>query len=418
MARKLNKANNGIAIAVVCILLIGIFLPFTQAGVIDRVDGFDKGPSYTNVVPIKKVTFVGYDEDSYLDDYAYLAAVPTAVFKDQNSNRLFSNPLLFYQDEHEYEDERERSLNARQGLDYFMEDWMQYSNGKLDQMTLINVEENKVSQWGSNQVTTIESENPFSIAKQLALNEWSYSDDAVVAVIDADEFEKPEFEFSSVMEDTISNDKEILTKTFYTEQLDKLNPRPHEYEVPEGYKYFKARTWWASRWIGTPAKAALPLHVNVTIPAADPDTQFYCEYEGERMQVAVTQGWNIGGMDREKTEAYIYNSGRWYLTLTDIPTFGPFGFSGTAGTLLERIRNMIGGVTYQTDITLYPGIEKEIPEAPPFGCRDATFKLTWDNPSAKLGLTILGPYGEEILTSSSEDQDYQEIHLDQLGELL
>jgi len=415
MAKKLGKSNSFIAASVVAILLSVTLVPLALATNVDRIQGFDKGPSYKPVVPVKKITFVGYDEETYLDDYAYLAAVPTAVFRSED--KLFSNPLLFYQDEYPIEDDKERSLNARQGLDYFMEDWMRYSNGRLDKMTLINVPMNKLdSTWKSKEYDLIESESPYDIAARLALNEWSYSDGAVVAVIE-NEFEKPGFELSSEIEDTITSDKEIITKSFFTDQLDKLNPRPHDYEVPQGYKYFKARTWWSSLWFGTPQKSALPLHINATVPTADPDTQFYCQYDNDWMQVAVTQGWNIGGMDREKTEAYIYNSGKWYLTVTDIPTFGPFGFAGRTGKIIDVLRNMLKGTTYQTDITLYPGFEKEIPEAPPFGCRDATFKLTWDNPSAKLGLTILGPYGEEIMTSSSEDQDYQEIHLDQLGEL-
>ena len=113
--------------------------------------------------------------------------------------------------------------------------------------------------------------------------------------------------------------------------------------------------------------------------------------------MAATQGWNIGGMDKEKTAAYIYNPGKWYFTLTDIPTFGER--FGKYGKLVDIIRNMIKGVRYQTDITLYPGTEHEIPDAPPFGCRDATFRLTWDNPSVKLGLTVLGPHGEEIFST-------------------
>jgi len=413
MVKISKKMNNGIALAVVCIMLLGAFLPFAQADVVDRVDGFDKGPSYTNVVPIKRVTIVNYDEDSYLDDYAYLAAIPTAVFKDQTSDRLFSNPLLFYQDEYEYEDDIERSLNPYQGFSYFMDDWKEYSNN-FNEMTLINVDENKVSKWSSNsnQVTEINSENPYSLAKQIALNDWSYSDNAVIAVID-DEFEKPDYEFSSEVTGTIDTGKEVITKNFETEQLDKLNPRSHEFDVPEGYKYLKARTWWASFYLGTAEKSALPLHINMTLPTADPDTQFYCDYEGKRMQVAVTQGWNIGGMDKEKTETYIYNSGRWYLSVTDIPTFA----AGKTGKLIDVLRNMIKGATYQTDITLHPGVEEEIPDSPPFGCRDATFKLTWDDPSVNLGLSIIGPYGEEVMSSSEGGQDYQEIHLDQLGEL-
>jgi len=90
MAKLSNKVNKYMALLVFCIMLFGAFLPFAQADTSDRAIGFDKGPSYTNVVPMKKVTFVNYNEDSLLDDYAYLASVPTAVFKDQDpdQNRL------------------------------------------------------------------------------------------------------------------------------------------------------------------------------------------------------------------------------------------------------------------------------------------------------------------------------------------
>ncbi|MCJ7697404.1 MAG: hypothetical protein MUO73_03635, partial [Thermoplasmata archaeon] len=63
-------------------------------------NGFAKGVSWKPVVPMKKTTFVNFDENGILDDYAYLAAVPTTVFHDPEGNRLFSNPLLFYQDEY------------------------------------------------------------------------------------------------------------------------------------------------------------------------------------------------------------------------------------------------------------------------------------------------------------------------------
>jgi len=158
-------------------------VPITLATDVNRIKGIDKGPSYLPVVTLKKTTMVNFDEDTYLDDYAYLAAVPTAVFDD--GNKLFSNPLLFYQDEYPVEEDKERSLDARQGLDYFMEDWMGYCNGQLDQMTLINVPKNKLdSSWKAKDYTLIEGTDPYTIANDLALSEWSYSDDAVIAVID------------------------------------------------------------------------------------------------------------------------------------------------------------------------------------------------------------------------------------------
>ena len=154
------------------------------------IKGFDKGPSYLPVVPFKKVTLVNYDEEKPLDDYAFVAAVPTAVFKDQKFNRLFSHPLLYYQDERRVEDDRERSLNARQGLDYFMEDWMSCCSNKLDEIIAINIPRGKLEQWGARKYTLINSDSPFEIAKKLALHDWSHSNNAVVTIIE-EKYENP-----------------------------------------------------------------------------------------------------------------------------------------------------------------------------------------------------------------------------------
>ena len=214
MVKKKIKLSNFIAISVICVILGTAIVPITLATDVNRIKGIDKGPSYLPVVPLKKTTMVNFDEDTYLDDYAYLAAVPTAVF--QSDDKLFSHPLLFYQDEYPVEDDKERSLNARQGIDYFMEDWMAYSNGKLDKMTLINVPMNKLdSTWKAKEYDVIESDNPYDIAARLALNEWSYSDDAVIAVID-EEFKNLENDVSGTLTGTLVVNKDIKSEHFKT----------------------------------------------------------------------------------------------------------------------------------------------------------------------------------------------------------
>ena len=422
MGVRTDKIKLLICLVFVNILLINLLIPISQATDEIYVEGFDKGPSALPVVPMKKVTFVQYDNETLLDDYAYLAAVPTAVFK--YDDKLFSQPLLFYEDELPIKEEKDLSLNARQGINYFMEDWMSFCNGNteplryLDQMTLINVPENNLEKsWKAENTVSIEEDNPYSIANELALRDWSYSDDAVISVID-EEFPKPNNVLNSEVKGTLSNNKDIVKLSFFTNELDNIVPRFHEFEVPEGYKYLKSRTWWACYQIGTPSGSALPIGIHVAIPTADPDSQIYCKYNDEWMLVAVTQGWNIGGMDKERTEAYVYNSGPWRLGITDIPTFALGDRIERYGSIVNILKNMIKGVTYQTDITLFPGTEVKIPDSPFFGCRDATFKLTWDNPKACLGFSLIGPGGEEILSASEEDTDFQEIHLDQIGECL
>ena len=420
MIRTNKKAYT--AVLVTMLFLLSAIVPSTLSKNTTNTEGFDKGPSYKSVVTLKKTTFVNYDEDTYLDDYAYLAAVPTTVFDD--GEKLYSNPLLYYQDEYPVEEDKELILNTRVGIDCFMEDWMSYCNGKLDHMTLVNVPKDKLDpSWKASEYTEIEGQDPYDIASDLALSEWSYSDDAVVAVIDENP-EKPDFFFQGEKTGTIDTNAKIKEiEPFYTDQLDKLNPRPHYFEVPsDDYKFLHSRTWWSSIWAGTPPASAIPININITMPAADPDSQFYCKDEnGDWMQVKVTQGWNIGGMDQEKAQTYIYTDGKWYFTITDVPTFGLKDIVGKYGSWGDILRNMLLGTKYQTDITLYPGVDIEIAETPPFGCRDATFEVITKRDDIKFGFSILGPSGEEIVSSvgenlETEESDTHKIHLDQLGE--
>jgi len=152
-------------------LVIGAnIVPVVSAGKIDNIKGFDKGPSFKSVVPMERLTFVNFDQNSYLDDYAYLAAVPSAVFNTED--KLFSYPVLFYQDVYPVSKYTENSLNAYDGIYYFMQDWMSYCYGQLDKMTLINLQKNKLHQsWNSKEYITINADNPYDIANQIALQD-------------------------------------------------------------------------------------------------------------------------------------------------------------------------------------------------------------------------------------------------------
>ncbi|MGF3584845.1 MAG: hypothetical protein ACQXXD_03930 [Thermoplasmatota archaeon] len=412
MTKTSDKVKISILLLLMVILTLSTLIPIVSAVNIDKLNGINKGPSYLPVIPLKNVFLINYDEDSYLDDFAYLAAIPSSVF--QQNGRLFSYPLLFFDDPYEYEEDKERSLNARQGLDYFMEDWMSYCNGQLDQLKSVNVGITELDEsWHTKEYFMIDSNNPYEIANKIALHDWSFSDSAVIAVIE-DDFEKPSNFTSGFVKGKIPGGKNILHKTFYSNQLNKLNPRFYDFEVPEGYKYLKSRTWWSCLEIRT---KRLPISFSAVIPPADPDSQIYCNYNSEWMQVAATAEWNIGSMDIEKAETYVYKSGSWRLGITDVPTEA--GLITRYGRFIDILRNMIRGVTYQTDITIFPGVEIDIPAKTGFGCRDVNFKLTWDNPNINLGFSVIGPSGEEIVSISKENTDgCQELHLNQLGECL
>jgi len=128
-----GKYTWSLSIFVVAMMVLTPLLSFSYGEDVRKLPSGFEGVSWKKVVPLNKVTLVKFDENSYVDDFAYMAAIPSSVFYDDDTDKIYSNPLLFYESSKQYSKE-ELSLNARQGLDYFMEDWIAYA-GKLGKVT-------------------------------------------------------------------------------------------------------------------------------------------------------------------------------------------------------------------------------------------------------------------------------------------
>ncbi len=461
MAKKHSLIHIILTVLIICTLIGSSFIPSILAASQNSYGkSFAKGVSWEPYLPLKRATFVQFDDHSFLDDYSYLAAVPTSVFYDKNNNQVFASPLLYYQEEPKTLEDKDRSLNARQGIDYFMEDWMGYCNRELDQMTLINVpRENLNTSWAAENTTLINGADPYSLANTIALHDWSYADNAVIAPIE-ENYEKPDNRTQDTLTGTVTTEQGVLTKHFQIPKSNEVYPEYNTFTVPEGYKLLKVRSWYPCFYFSFGLSTYQGL-INMSIPAGDRDLQIYCQKNGQWMMTGITEAWNAAeGMDRDKTSCYVYNSGLWSVALTDAPTksFGPltslsdsnstystvekhhfhsgiFAIEyGRYGSLADILKNMIQ-VVYQVDVQMYPGVMLDIPQTPPFGCRNASFELTWNTPSAALGFSLIGPSGEEILStrepgvspsSTSTDElglplpagTSASMHVDQLGECL
>lgn len=372
--------------------------------------GFTKGVSWKPVVPLKKVTFVNYDENGTLDDYAYLAAVPTAVFNDREENRIFSNPLLFYQDKYPTGEDTERTLNARQGLDYFMEDWMTYSDGQLDHLTLINVPQaNLNSNWDAKNYTTIQGDTPNDIANKIALTDWSYSENAVIAVIE-NQVKKPE------NQTTASISGQLPSHPLGHQQFDVEEPvigtgGTYTYFTIEdtAYKYVTATLTWPGK--------------------VDYDLQLYDENLGmvDNRAYGYPEEAEYGLV--EVVGSYIHNYGKWGVSVTAVPvknlgTTADTTQDGVIKTTLKTVARILKN-TGVVDLTMYPGTMVPIIKAP-FGCRDVDFTLTWRDSTKHLGFSLLDPVGTEICSSLSKAEvtsgvstnqgTEANMHVDRLGE--
>ena len=408
-----KRGYTGAASAVVIIMLLSSFLPaavVADSNIKNTIKGYDKGVSWANVVPLKKIMFVNFDENSYLDDYAYLAAVPTTVFYDKTSGRLFSYPLLYYQDPYPVEEDKERSLNARQGIEYFMEDWMSYCNGELDGMTLINVPESKVKQWSSRNITTIKGSDPYSIASKIALHDWSYSDYAVVAVIKP-EYEKPWMLTNGEKHGTLSPCE--VTHKVLTVTLPDIGTAATwtPFEINDKvYKYMTAELKWPYK-------------------AIDYDLQVYDTQLGQVDNAMKDYKEHLMEGLREIVGSFIRHYGEWRVAVTAVPKKGVFssdeksnGFSITGFKELAETLKKQGEI----HVTLYPGTMIKLPKTP-FGCRDINLTLKWGNPNVRLGFTIVDPAETEICSTvtpaeivSGENENLgngeESLHIELLGE--
>ena len=426
--RKIKLWKTLLAVSIVFIMLGSATIP-SVLGEKRNDEGFEKGIPWQPFKPIKKATFVNFDKETLIDDYAYLASIPASVFSD--GNIIYSSPLLLFQPDNTYPDEEKyRFLNDYQGTHYLMEDWMSYCNGQLDKLTTINVDKGDLeSSWRYKEQTQIDGEDPFQIASEIVLDEWSYSDEVIIAVIEED-YEKPtDAKTTGSIDGEISGEVGMEHMTI---------GRPYgpasEYEyftVDDEYKYVRVDLWYPAFVYSSKILGAIPGSFgDITLPSVDPDLQIFCKYDGDWLQTSASASMAITNGPHEKCLSYVYTSGDWRVGVTNMPTEGgmdgvisdgPLGKGNIKryGSLGNALSSLIKGVdSFNVYVTKYPGAEEIIPDLPPFGCRDATFTLKWDSDTAALGLTIIGPGGEELDSIMDEDADEQEIHFDMLGECL
>lgn len=372
------------AIAITLILIGTIFTTVTNAVRTKNFpEGFDKGPSFTNVVAMRKTTFINFEKDSMLDDFAYLAAIPTSVFN--NDDILFSHPLLFYDDVFEYTTDEERTLNPRQGLDYFMDDYMSYCNDRLDQMMLINVPKNKVTNWGANEYIEIKGDNPYSIASDIALHDWSYSKNAVIAVIEED-YENPDIETKGTVEGTLKASNIELKQFKMQRPVIGTGATYSNFEINDPkYKYILTRMSWDGK--------------------EDYDLQVYDPELG--MVETAFETYDSEYPFYELIGSKIFNLGRWEISVSaqakktataeqgKMESMNSFSTPKTTGisSLFNRDTDNV-----DINIALLPGVTIPI-ESTPYGCRNIEIILKPSNTNVELGFTLTDPAGTEIASS-------------------
>jgi len=412
-------------------------------------DEFSPWLSYEEVVPMRRTTFVWEDSESLVDDYAFMAAVPTTVF--DHEGKLYSSPLLFYSPEYEAQGNADLTMNSYQGLDYFIQDWATVADP--EEMQLINIPEEEIP-WdigGSlpNSVATFNGNDPYSIAAELALYNWEYADEAVVVVVD-DYPERTESVQGSV-NGTIPGLPLVEEEFFGTKSVG-IEPIYHNFTIDEGYAYINAFMEWGLVWTAGSEERGKDLDMQV--------------YDWQLGEVSASENWNVVGTPGvrpyEDASSCIYNIGEWGVAVTYMPTeslddedgdddtvenaegmddidgadYGESDAADNAGAEEEEKEDeevpeedaIQKGDTDSTDtpqatwdsdadyeitITEYPGTTVVIPDETFFMTRNAEFELTWSG-GAELSLLIREPAGAEITRVTGTSP--LSMSIDQLGE--
>lgn len=352
-------------------------------------EGFE-GCSWKKVVPLDRVTLVHYDENSIVDDLAFLSAVPANVFHSSTTDNIFSNPILFYRTP-----VADPIKNSYQGLSYFLNDWAECLGDDIDELDTFNIPSNEVEQildnWPVNAngtgVRAYNNPSIYATAAQIAAQHWTNTDTAVVSLCKPvpEEFEE---QFNGTMEGVVPGTFEIDSTHIYNRIT--AGPSPPQYNnftIEHPYKYISAYMTWDG------------------LKGKDPDLQLYDWSLGE---VATSENWNPIHGAQENTSSIVYNNGPWSAAVTYMPTQSGSSSQDT------RVRNGVGAVNYDINITLHPGIEIALPESP-YWCRDVEIILEGNASELNLGLAITGPLGECLAINTSGTNNVT-IRLNELGE--
>ncbi|MBN1539016.1 MAG: hypothetical protein JW939_02645 [Candidatus Thermoplasmatota archaeon] len=401
--------------------------------------GYDS-VSYEEMTPIDKVTIINHDREGILDDFAYLAAVPASVFRSKDDGRVLMNPVLFYEPPRETSDE-ERVQNTYPAVSYLMEDLMTVADGELDRVELVGFKGDAPgdlgNDWKTSDIMSIDDDDPFTVASNIALANWEWSDTAVIAVVD----EKPK-EMDEKSSDQVSgrtpNSAPRSGSVNGEKEPSPVDPNTHGFTIEPDYKYITSQLTWGQDWN--------PLS-ELTERGKDPDLQLYDMQLG---MVGASEKWNVLEGASEEIDSYIYHSGEWEFAVTYMPTENslvhddeqhswssvPYPSQVTSlemeewrkdrirGTMTDREERGLdpdapfdSGVEYTIDYTLYPGIDVLPKIETPFYCRDAKFTLEWSDSSSDLGLILRGPEGAEIgVAAGATSGNTQVLEIPELGQ--
>jgi len=188
----------------VVVLIVGTMAPAAGSFI---NSGFDTSPSghvlsdvTTDQIPLSRVAFVAPDSNSYVDEFAYMAAIPTSIFYFNDTQYI--SPLIY--------------SDGSESESWLLDDWseyLSYDGGITQAVAVGDFSESYLTQLqhdiGVKIYPRITGTSAAEIASLLAANAWRSSSTAVIGLL-KDTFDTPTLITGSATHTMENQESEIL----------------------------------------------------------------------------------------------------------------------------------------------------------------------------------------------------------------
>jgi hypothetical protein len=331
------------------VLMVGTIVPFAGSFKLDNTpDVYITSELPSNQVPLSRVAFVAPNPSSYIDEFAYMAAVPTSVFYFNDTQYI--SPLLYSQ--------------GSESETWLLEDWSEYlsnDDGITQAVAIGDFSESYLQQLqqdiGAKIYPRITGTSAAEIASLLAANAWSSSSTAVIGLL-SDDFDTPTTITGGVTH-TFVNQASTLME--FGGSVPYGAPSSITFTPPTWAGWIEGRFNWTD---------ANPLNPDI-------NTHVLIDPNGEIVDYS------------DRDQVFFSRNINYVVTPVPLNFWFPKTVDGTWTMNITREHN--GITTLDCDVVSHPGFTQIV--AVPGDAKWLNVSLQWDNVATDLNLALVDPNG-------------------------
>ena len=317
----------------------------------DLVVPFELAQDESTPVPLRRIGFVANDPYSYLDEFSYIAAVPSSVFTDVDTGTRYISPLIL-----------------RDGSDaetWLIQDWVEYLSGDGGMTQAISIGDFTDSDIleiqsliGTKVFPRLSGATSADVAAQLAVAEWASSEIAVFALAD-ENFGAPVLTSgeSSYAFQNLKTESETIDS-----QVTSSSPVSIPFSPPSSTGWLEGSCNWTGAEIFTHS-------------IRNPDGNTVDYSVGSRVYWERQDGMPLNFWVPKTSD------GEWEMVIHP-----PFGVSRT--------------IPLEFEVSYHPGFTQSV--TVPSSARWLNVSITWDNAGTNLNLVLINPEGRLSQWSPTE----------------